>query len=383
MQRLKKETPPVVAVFAILLALTAVQVLYWRGLIGGPAKLGGGSPAGGQASGENPEPPAGMSDVEVVTVAGGAGAGHRDGAAGQALLDRPAAVALDRAGNIYVADSGNHCLRRISPAGTIDTLAGVPGKQGYADGPAAAALFSAPAGVAVARDGTVLVADTGNHRIRRIARDGTVTTYAGAPTQTDDLGREMGGLRDGPAAEAQFRYPVGLAVDDSGAVYVADAGNGRVRRIAADGAVSTLPVAQGVEMKTPTAVALSGDGRVWVADTAGGRIFLGPRAGPLSPVAGSGAKGAPTAPAGIAIRRGAGGEPEVYVSDAGSNCLWRIGGQEPTLVAGAQDPAGGNQDGPGNIARFATPSGVAVGPDGSLYVADFGNNRVRRVSFPT
>jgi len=231
----KKDVSPIIAAVLILAALATVQVVYWRGLIGkGPERARDNV----TPTREQPGKPAGMQDIQVVTVAGSRGPEPRDAVGVEALFDGPAAVAV-RDSTIYVADSRNHCVIAIPAEGAVSTVAGKPGQEGYRDGPAADALFSSPGGVAVARDGSVVVSDTGNHRIRRI-RDGVVITLAGAATARDDLGRETGGYRDGPALEARFRYPVGLAVDERGGVYVADAGNHKVRYLSPEGAVTTV-----------------------------------------------------------------------------------------------------------------------------------------------
>jgi len=317
----------------------------------------------------------------VSTVAGRTEAGYRDGAGSLARFDGPAAVAADSRGMIYVADSRNHCVRMVTPDGTVTTLAGIPPRSGYQDGPARRALLSAPAGLAVAHNGGVFVADTGNHRIRYVA-NGEVSTYAGAATPKDDLGRQLGGYRDGPAREALFRYPVGLAVDSAGALYAADAGNRCVRRISPAGMVTTLPT-EGGKMQAPTELALAPNGQVWVADTAGGRLWVGPSEGPLRPWQPAGEAGGPTRPAGLALAPGLpkDGAAGLYVADAESNCLWLASGGRLTLAAGQQNAGSpGYADGPGDEARFACPSGLAAGAHGEVYVADFDNNCLRRVT---
>jgi len=168
-------------------------------------------------------------DGTVTTLAGstetGYAAGYADGPASQALFQGPRSVDVDGAGNVYVADTGNHCIRVISPGGAtsfiVTTLAGTP-EPGYADGQGAVARFNFPSGIAVDAQGNLYVADTANHRIRKITPDGTVTTLAGSGTP---------GNADGPATEARFRGPEGVAVDAAGNVYVADTGNHRIRKI--------------------------------------------------------------------------------------------------------------------------------------------------------
>jgi sugar lactone lactonase YvrE len=162
---------------------------------------------------------------EVTTFAGlpkaGYAAGYADGPAAEAKFNGPRSVAVDGAGNVYVADTGNHCIRVVSPDGQVSTLAGAK-EPGYADGQGAEARFSFPAGIAVDAEGNLYVADTANHRIRKIASDGTVTTLAGSGEPGD---------ADGPAGEAQFRGPEGVVVDADGNLIVADTGNHRIRKV--------------------------------------------------------------------------------------------------------------------------------------------------------
>jgi hypothetical protein len=379
---MKKEVSPIIALVGIVLVLGVVQLLYWRGLVVEERRQVPGGSRGGPSGDTGPPAPVGLADLTVITLAGGSGSGHRDGGSKEALFDGPVSVAGNGTGSVYVADSRNHTVRVVSAAGQVMTVAGAAGEPGYVDGPAGEARFSGPAGVAVMPDGRVLVADTGNHRVRCVTADGVVSTYAGAETPRDDIGREVGGYGDGPAGQAQFCYPVGVAVDGEGVVYVADAGNHRVRRISPTGEVSTLPVRGEGELKAPTQVAVGGDNRLWVADSSGGRIWTGPGEGPLEQWRSGEEEGPVAAPAGIAVLGENAPRPGVYVLDAGNHCLWQIRGEGVELVAGQQDPAApGWGDGGGDRARFSSPVGLATAPGGGLYVADFGNNCVREIRF--
>lgn len=168
--------------------------------------------------------------VVVAGTPGNFGAG--DGLGAAASFNAPAALAVDARGYLYVADADNHTIRRVSPSGQVTTLAGRAGVSGAQDGACAAATFSNPHGVAVDDEGNVFVADTDNSVIRRISPDCRVSTFAGQPG--------VAGSDDGHGAKASFRWPQDLATDRAGNVYVSDIGSHTIRRITPDGQVSTL-----------------------------------------------------------------------------------------------------------------------------------------------
>jgi TonB-dependent receptor len=204
--------------------------------------------------------------------AGSAGqAGHLDGAAGNARFNAPYAIASDTAGNLYVADSLNHAIRKITPAGLVSTLAGTPGVSGAADGPAATASFNTPRGIAAYRDGSVYVADTLNHTIREITPAGEVRTLAGRVATT--------GTDDGAGTLARFNTPRGMTIGADGLLYVADAENSLIREIDIEtGIVTTLAGRARVlgqldgapgagTLNKPEGIALGADGLLYIADT--------------------------------------------------------------------------------------------------------------------
>jgi len=173
----------------------------------------------------------------VYTFSGGS-RGHRDGARNEARFNTPMAIATDDAGNIYVADTLNHVIRMISAEGRVSTIAGIPGREGYNNGGRREALFREPAGISVNGDGSVIyVSDTGNHVIRRI-ENGIVTTAAGVQEEFDE-DFPLGGFRNGEAALAQFSSPRGIIIVD-GSLIIADSGNHRIRAINPSGEVITL-----------------------------------------------------------------------------------------------------------------------------------------------
>ena len=158
--------------------------------------------------------------------------GNQDGVGTKARITRPRALAIDRAGNLYLGDETAHLIRRIAPDGTVTTLAGVAGEKGGEDGKGAAARFNSPRGLAVDAKGNVFVMDTGNHAIRKVAPDGTVTTVAGKAGEA--------GFVDGPAASSRFAGPRAAAFDAAGILHVADSDNLAIRVLTPEGEVTTV-----------------------------------------------------------------------------------------------------------------------------------------------
>ena len=261
-------------------------------------------------------------DGSIATVAGQR-EGFADGAGPAASFHTPSAIAIDNGGNLYVADTGNHAIRKVTPAGAVTTVAG-NGQPGYRDGKGRAALFNGPVGVAVDRAGNVFVADTYNDRVRRIAPDGLVTTVAGDGVPGD---------LDGQAQAARFDTPAALVVDAAGSILVADSQNGAIRKVSREGVVTTVaraPLdAEQTLLRRPVSLALTHDGYLYVGDMARGRILQVSPAGELRGLTGIGIDFHP--------------------------------GDE-------------------RAARFARPAGIALGPDGSLYVADALKRAVRKVA---
>jgi len=201
--------------------------------------------------------------LRVRTLAGSTGgAGHRDATGRDARFASPAHLAIGCDGAIVLPDSANHTIRRISPDGVVTTIAGSPYMRGSADG--SAGLFNSPAGVAVAPDCSVWVADTGNHTIRRISTSGTVSTVAGVVGSS--------GTNDGSGSAARFNDPTDLAFDPaSGDAFVADHGNASIRRVTSAGRVTTL-AAPTPALNQPEGVAFDTTGRLIVSELYGNAI---------------------------------------------------------------------------------------------------------------
>jgi DNA-binding beta-propeller fold protein YncE len=285
-------------------------------------------------------------------------------------------------GNVFVADARNHRIRRITPAGRVTTVAGSGSTGdtlgGFQDGPAAQCRFRCPSGLAIGADGTLYIADTGNHSIRRL-RPGTgmVTTLAGGG------GPQAAGTADGLGRAARFREPSSLAVDGAENVYVADTGNGAVRKIDAAGRVTTL--LRGGGLQAPTGVVVATGGSLLVVDPRARRIFR------LSP-AGSGASLTPV-PFAVngqlapeqPVAAGTAPDGTTVVTDLARHVLFAEQGGEAYLFAGAIQNEGlrfGSADGTGDKASFDHPFGIAADRAGAFYLADYANQCIRRIGPP-
>jgi sugar lactone lactonase YvrE len=216
----------------------------------------------------------------VTTFAGTAGSsGNADGTGAAARFNGPSAVTVDSVGNVYVADTYNQTIRAISPAGVVTTLAGLPNNSGFIDGTGTAARFSFPSGIVADSAGNLYVADTSNHNIRKVTTSGVVTTFAGGYAGSLSTGAVgITGSSNGNGASARFNYPDGLARDTSGNLYVADSYNHAIRKIDTSANVTTLAGSVGsigstdangtaAKFDQPLGVAVDSSGNVYVADT--------------------------------------------------------------------------------------------------------------------
>ena len=216
------------------------------------------------------------SDGSVTTFAGSAGArGNADGTGTVATFSSPLGLAIDAAGNLYVADTMSDTVRKITPAGVVSTLAGMAGSPGFADGTGTGAQFNHPAALAVDATGNVYVADQSNNIIRKITPAGVVTVLAGLPG--------VSGVNDGAGSLALFNQPDGLILDSAGNLYVTDSGNSSIRKITPAGVVSTLAglptisgnqdgTGSGAFFNQPRALTIDGAGNLYVADTGNAEI---------------------------------------------------------------------------------------------------------------
>jgi sugar lactone lactonase YvrE len=272
----------------------------------------------------------------VTTFAGQLGvSGAANGSGANALFNMPSGLAFDGGGNLFVADTGNGTIRKITPAEAVSTFAGIAGSSGFADGAAGSAQFNSPLGIAVATNGEVFVADSGNHCIRRIS-GGVVSTFAGSP--------QIWGSADATGTNAQFNGPVGLAIDARGNLFVSDANNDTIRKITSKGVVTTFAGAAGADG--------SADG---VATAARFR-----------------------SPAELVFDQNG----NLFVADSFNQTIREI--STNGIVSTVSGIAGifGSTNGVNRQGRFYNPYGLAFGAEGSLLVSDTYNELIRLVLVP-
>lgn len=327
----------------------------------------------------------------VTTHAGKTGvSGVEDGALADARFRTPTSVAFASDGSLYVADRDAHVIRKISPGGVVSTFAGAPDTPGMTDATGTAARFDGPHFVAVAPDDTVYVSDTFNHRIRKITPAGEVTTLAGSSTS---------GADDGTGTAATFNLPLGLAVDGSGTIYVADGGSSVIRKITPAGVVTTLAgtaiatgsadgTGSGARFLQPYTVAVNAAGTLlYVADTGNHTIREVTAAGVVTTLAGTAGESGSTEGTGAAARfntpAAVGFDPGggLVVTDSYNNTLRRISlpGATTSLIAGRARNNGAVDD-TGAAARFQQPAGIALASNGDLLIADVFNHTLRRAT---
>jgi len=310
------------------------------------------------------------------------------GPATSAQMNSPHAVAADRAGNYYIADSGNNVVRKVSAGGTITTFAG-NGTAGFGGdaGAATSAQLNGPQGVAVDSAGNVYISDTGNSRVREVS-GATIDTVAGGGTP--------GYAGDGGAAASASLYsPVGLAIDAKGNLYIADTNNSAVRKVT-NGTISTVAgnglqgyagdggPALSAQLNDPQGVAVDAAGNLYITDTLNYRVRMVSPAGNIATIAGNGMAGYSgdggaasqaqlSYPAGIAVDSGG----DVFFADAGASVRKVYGNGTIATIAGNGSIGYTGDGGPATSASLNGPTGIAVDSNGDVYIADSGNNAVR------
>jgi sugar lactone lactonase YvrE len=313
----------------------------------------------------------------------GVSPGNVDGQGTAARFRGGGGAAVDGSGNIYIADTYNDTIRKVTPAGSVTTLAGSPGVIGTVDGTGSAAEFNEPAGIAVDSTGNIYVADYEDNTVRKVTQAGVVTTLAGSPSHKGPVAESA----DGTGASAGFFHPEGVAVDGQGNIYVADSGNGTIRKITPGGAVSTLAGLVGITgtkdgtgttalFILPTGLAIDGSGNLYTCDTAAKTIRKITPTGTVTTLAGSpnvsgnsdGTGSAATFSLPIYLAADASGN--VYVSENEYNTIRKITPAGVVTTLAGSTTVTGSINGTGSAAAFQEPYGVAVDGSGNVYVSD-------------
>ena len=329
--------------------------------------------------------------VSTIGGDGTAGYGGDGGPATEASIDHPTSVAVGAGGSVFFIDSGNFRVRRIAADGTVSTVAG-NGTQGYSGdgGPAVDAQISDANGIAVDAAGSLYIGDSGNNVVRLVAPAGTITTVAGtgSPGFSGD---------DGAAASAELNFPIGVAIDVSDDLLIADAGNNRIRKVSG-GVITTIagtgtpghsgdggPAVE-AELSFPVSVAVDGSGFVYVADAGNTVVRVIEASGFIFPFAGTGQAGyggdggpAPDALLGDPASVSVGPQGEVYIADADNNRIRKVEDGIITTVAGSGMAGDGGDGGGALAAQLNQPWWAAVSSSGELFVADYENHRIRKV----
>jgi hypothetical protein len=345
----------------------------------------------------------------VTTLAGTPGTvGTGDGVGAAASFGLPTGVASDGLGNIYVADNYGDTIRRISPGGMVSTFAGSADSPGSVDGTGADARFNAPSSLASDGTGNIYSVDVGNNAVRVITPAGVVTTLAGAAAVT--------GAVDGDGSGAVFNSPVGVTSDSAGNLYVADSGNNLIRKVTLAGTVSTFAGTAGhsgssdgtaATFFNPTGVTTDAAGNVYVADSYNQAIRKITSAGVVSTIAGNPTPGGPSmggsadgtgsnatfqlsvipfpSPTSLNVPTCHGGVAadatgNLYVADCGNDTIRKITASGVVTTLAGVAGAAGSADGTGPGAHFSNPTGVATDGAGNIYVADAGNNTIRKIT---
>ncbi|HWW39812.1 putative Ig domain-containing protein, partial [Pedobacter sp.] len=326
--------------------------------------------------------PAASGGQTTSTLAGGS-AGAANGTGTAASFYNPLNTAVDAAGNVYVADGDNHQIRKITPAGVVTTLAGA-GYAGYADGTGAAAIFQHPSALAVDASGNVFVSDQQNHRIRKVTQAGVVTTFAGNGSI---------GSANGTGTAASFYYPMGLTFDGSGNLYVADAYNNKIRKITPTGVVSdfagsgtqgaTNGAALSASFNKPMGIAFDQTGALYVADRYN-HMVRKISSGVVSTLAGSGSIGSANGTGAAASFNYVNSVAvdlagNVYAVDYLNNMIRKIT-PAGVVTSFAGTTTAGSVNGTGSVVRYNGPYGISIDSQGNLYLAENANNMIRKIA---
>ncbi len=309
-----------------------------------------------------------------------------DGTGAEAVFYHPEFISIDSSGVSYVSEDTDHTIRKITAAGIVTTFAGSAGSFGSTDGTGASARFKTPCGSHIDSLGNLYVADSGNHTIRKITSDGVVTTFAGTAGSS--------GITDGTGSEARFNYPRDVTVDSSNNVYVADTSNHTIRKITPGGVVTTIAGTAGISgsidgngiaasFNQPYGVDVDSAGNLFVADKLNHTIRKIDTLGNVTTFAGTAGLSGITDATGASARFN---NPCSLELDASGNVYvthnFRIRKitSEAVVTTFAGSGVAGSADGIGTSATFNVPTSVAVDNSGNLYVADQDNGTIRKIT---
>jgi sugar lactone lactonase YvrE len=331
--------------------------------------------------------------AQITTVAGNGTAGYSGdgGAATSAQISYPYGIALDSSGNLYIADTHNHRIRKVSTSGIITTVAG-NGTGGYNGDniSATSAELNAPSGVALDSAGNLYIADLGNSRIRKVSTSGIIATVAGkgSPGFSGD---------SGAATSAELTMPCAIALDSAGHLFIADRDNYRIRKVDAKGIISTVVgdgtaafngdhiIATSAEIASPTGVAVDSSGNLYIADMGNNRIRKVDSSGIITTVAGGGTGDLSDGGVATSVELSAPTSVVVdslgnlYITDSNRGYILKVSKGIIAIVAG-NGTFGYNGDNiMGTTAKLASPNGIALDSSGNPYIADVLNQRIRKV----
>jgi hypothetical protein len=335
----------------------------------------------------------GKAPIQVTTLAGGVNGqpGYQDSARGtEARFNLPNTAALQPDGVLFIPDTGNHMIRILDPGGSVGTLSGKT-TPGFENGPASAALFRSPLAVAIDSARDLYVADTDNNVIRKISAFGTraVVTYAGTGQR---------GYKDGALAEAQFDFPNDLVIDATGNLFVSEFQNHTIRKVGADGRVTTVAgngtagyqdgIGTAAQFRFPSGLARDGNGNLYVAEWSNHTLRKITPAGVVTTLAGTpGQRGFVDGPGSSALLNTPDGVAvdavgNLYFTEYGNHAVRRLGTDNVvTTIAGTGAP--GFVNGDASQTMFRHPGGINITLDGSLVVVDTGNHAIRKITWNT
>lgn len=319
----------------------------------------------------------------VTTIAGTGGAGSNDATGTAASFNYPMGVCQDATGNLYVADYGNNKIRKITSTGVVTTFAG-DGTSGSTDATGTAASFKGPQAICTDAAGNLYVTDTDNHKIRKITSTGVVTTFAGSGVM---------GSANGTGTAASFSNPAGVCADASGNIYVAEYGSNKIRKITPAGVVTTFAgngtatsvdgTGTAASFNRPVGICINATGDFYIAEHDACNIRKITSAGVVTTLAGNGAVGSTDAtgtaasfkyPTGVCTDAAG----NVYVADQGNHKIRKI---TPAGVVSTYAGSGtaGFMDGTGTAASFYNPRGMCIDGTGSLYIAGYFDQKIRKI----